>query len=79
MFRVSGGRRSGLPVVGFGHISHHALVFLLLALGVGGGGNAGWEVAGQLVMQLLHTLFVSNNYPSFHLWRNKNLVKYQKV
>ena len=32
MFRVSGGRRSGLPVVGFGHISHHALVFLLLAL-----------------------------------------------
>ena len=32
MFRVSSGRRSGLPVVGFGHISHHALVFLLLAL-----------------------------------------------
>ena len=32
MFRVSGGCRSGLPVVGFGHISHHALVFLLLAL-----------------------------------------------
>ena len=47
--------------------------------GGGGGVNAGWEVAGQLVMQLLHTLFVSNNYPSFHLWRNKNLVKYQKV
>ena len=39
MFRVSGGRLSGLPVVGFGHISHHALVFLLLALGVGGGGK----------------------------------------
>ena len=37
MFRVSGGRRSGLPVVGFGHISHHALVFLLLALRGGGG------------------------------------------
>ena len=78
MFRVSGGCRSGLPVVGFGHISHHALVFLLLALR-GGRVNAGWEVAGQLVMQLVHTLFVSNNYPSFHLWRNKNLVKYQKV
>lgn len=79
MFRVSGGRHSGLPVVGFGHISHHALVFLLLPLRGGGGVNAGWEVAGQLVMQLVHTLFVSNNYPSFHLWRNKNLVKYQKV
>ena len=83
MFRVSGGRRSGLPVVGFGHMSHHALVFLLLALrgrgGEAGWVNAGWEVAGQPVMQLVHTLFVSNNYPSFHLWRNKNLVKYQKV
>ena len=70
MFRVSSGRRSGLPVVGFGHISHHALVFLLLALRGGGGAgwvNAGWEVAGQPVMQLVHTLFVSNNYPSFHL------------
>ena len=39
MFRVSGGRRSGLPVVGFGHMSHHALVFLLLSLGGEGGGK----------------------------------------
>ena len=39
MFRVSGGRRSGLPVVGFGHMSRHALVFLLLALRGGGGGG----------------------------------------
>ena len=24
-------------------------------------------------------MFISNNRPSFHLWRKKNLVKHQKV
>ena len=33
----------------------------------------------QLVRQLVHTMFISNIPPSFHLWRKENLVKHQKV
>ena len=29
--------------------------------------------------QLLYTMFISNNRPSFHLWWKKNLGKHQKV
>ena len=29
--------------------------------------------------QLVYTMFVSNNRPSFHLWWKKNLVKHRKV
>ena len=29
--------------------------------------------------QLVYTLFISNNHPSFHLWWKENLVKHQKV
>ena len=29
--------------------------------------------------QLLHTLFITNNRASFHLWWKENLIKHQKV
>ena len=29
--------------------------------------------------QLVHTMFISNNRPLFHLWWNENLVKHPKV
>ena len=29
--------------------------------------------------QLLYTMFITDNPPSFHLWRKENLVKHQKV
>ena len=29
--------------------------------------------------QLVCTMFLSNNCPSFHLWREENLVKHRKV
>ena len=33
----------------------------------------------QLVRQLVNTIFISNNRPSFHSWWNDNLVKHWKV
>ena len=36
-------------------------------------------VAGELVAQLVYTMFISNNRASFHLWWKENLVKHQKV
>ena len=33
----------------------------------------------QVVRQFVYTAFISNNRASFHLWRQKSLVKYQKV
>ena len=36
-------------------------------------------VVRQLVRQLVYTMFISNNRPSFHLWWKENLVKHQKV
>ena len=30
-------------------------------------------------MQLLYTMFITNNCALFHLWLKENLVKYQKV
>ena len=29
--------------------------------------------------QLVYTMFISNNHPSFHLWWKENLVKHQKL
>ena len=36
------------------------------------------SVAQQLVNQLLYTMFITNNYDSFHLCWKQSLVKYQK-
>ena len=36
-------------------------------------------VVRQLLRQLVYTMSVSNNHPSFHLWWKENLVKHQKV
>ena len=36
---------------------------------------SGW----QLVMQLLYTMLITNNHAPFHLWRQENLEKHQKV
>ena len=36
-------------------------------------------IVRQLVMQVVRTMFISNNRASFHLWWNKNLVKRQRV
>ena len=33
----------------------------------------------QLVRQLVNTMFISNNRPSFHLWWKENLAKHRKV
>ena len=37
------------------------------------------EVVGQLVRQLVYTMFIGNNRTSFHLWRKENVVKHRKV
>ena len=37
------------------------------------------EVVRYLVRQLVYTLFISDNYKSFHLWWREDLVKHQKV
>ena len=29
--------------------------------------------------QLVYTMFISDNPPSFHLWRKQNLIKHQQV
>ena len=46
-------------------------------------GQGKWDpkswVVPQLVRQLVHTMFITNNHASFHLWWKENLVKYQKV
>ena len=36
-------------------------------------------VVWQLVRQLVCTMFINNNYVSFHLWWEENWVKHQKV
>ena len=33
----------------------------------------------QLVVQLVYTMFISNNLASFRLWWNQNLLKHQKL
>ena len=62
---------------------------LAVASGLGGGGGRGAGSGGgygqdikslvvsQLVRQLVHTMFITNNLASFHLWLKENLVKYQ--
>ena len=54
---------------------------LAVASGVGAGGSYGQDikslVVSQLVRQLVHTMFITNNLASFHLWLKENLVKYQ--
>ena len=57
-------------------------------IGFGGGGRGAVSrgsygqdikslVVSQLVRQLVHTMFITNNLASFHLWLKENLVKYQ--
>ena len=36
------------------------------------------KVVQQLVRQLVYTILITNNHAPFLLWRNRNLVKYQK-
>ena len=61
---------------------------LAVASGLGGGGRGAVSrgsygqdikslVVSQLVRQLVHTMFITNNLASFHLWLKENLVKYQ--
>ena len=62
---------------------------LAVASGLRGGGGRGAVSGGsygqdikslvvsQLVRQLVHTMFITNNLASFHLWLKENLVKYQ--
>ena len=43
------------------------------------GRSAANRVVRQLARQLVYTMSISNNHPSFHLWWKENLVKHQKV
>ena len=36
-------------------------------------------VVWQLVKQLVHIMFITNNQASFHFWWKQSLVKYQKL